>query len=159
MLSPPTVTMQSCLLTFSFSVPVHSSIFSFNDVSFSQCTSCAFLCPLLCIKRCPAFVNKFNHSHKFIQLSLALNPATFTNIIGQSCTVAQCRDIESRLGLSCQRSLKSKSWKCHCFEFRRRAADSQFSSISYFRVMYVHRFHAHNDLRVSFIKNKRDENI
>jgi hypothetical protein len=39
----------------------------------------AHLCSPLCIKRCPAFVNTFNHSHKFVQLSLALNPATFTN--------------------------------------------------------------------------------
>jgi hypothetical protein len=34
---------------------------------------------LLCIKRCLAFVNTFNHSHKFVQLSLVLNPARFTN--------------------------------------------------------------------------------
>jgi hypothetical protein len=33
----------------------------------------------LCIKRCPAFVNTFNHSHEFSQFRLALNPATFTN--------------------------------------------------------------------------------
>jgi hypothetical protein len=39
----------------------------------------ALLCSPLCIKRCPAFVNTFNHSHKFVQLRLALNPATFTN--------------------------------------------------------------------------------
>jgi hypothetical protein len=35
---------------------------------------------VLRIKRCPAFVNTFNHSHEFVQLSLVLNPATFTNI-------------------------------------------------------------------------------
>jgi hypothetical protein len=39
----------------------------------------ALLCPPLCIKRCPAFVNTFNHSHEFVQLSLALHLATFTN--------------------------------------------------------------------------------
>jgi hypothetical protein len=27
----------------------------------------------------PVFVNTFNHSHEFVQLSLALNPAMFTN--------------------------------------------------------------------------------
>jgi hypothetical protein len=33
----------------------------------------------LCIKRCPVFVNTFNHSHEFSQFRLALNPAMFTN--------------------------------------------------------------------------------
>jgi hypothetical protein len=33
---------------------------------------------MLCMKGCPASVNTFNHSHKFVQLSLALNPAMFT---------------------------------------------------------------------------------
>jgi hypothetical protein len=39
----------------------------------------ALLCLPLCIIRCPAFENTFNHSHEFVQLSLALTPAMFTN--------------------------------------------------------------------------------
>jgi hypothetical protein len=37
----------------------------------------ALLCSPLCIKRRPAFV--FNHSQKFVQLSLTLSPAMLTN--------------------------------------------------------------------------------
>jgi hypothetical protein len=33
----------------------------------------------LCIKRCPEFVNTFNHSHEVRQFRIALNPAMFTN--------------------------------------------------------------------------------
>jgi hypothetical protein len=39
----------------------------------------AFPCHHSCIKRCPAFVNTFNHSHEFSLFRLELNPATFTN--------------------------------------------------------------------------------
>jgi hypothetical protein len=53
----------------------------FNDVS---CTHMflaygAFPCHHLCIKRCPAFVNTFNHSHESSPFWLELNPAMFTN--------------------------------------------------------------------------------
>jgi hypothetical protein len=76
MLSPPPVTMQSCLLTFVHSpVPVCSSIFSYVLFHIFD----ALLLFGLRIKRCPAFVNTFNHSHEFVQLSLVLNPTTFTN--------------------------------------------------------------------------------
>jgi hypothetical protein len=76
MLSLPPVMMQSRLSTFVHSpVPVHSS--DFLQAPFHVFD--ALLLFALCIKRCPAFVNTFNHSQEFVQLSLVLNPATFTN--------------------------------------------------------------------------------
>jgi hypothetical protein len=39
----------------------------------------ALLLFALHIKRCPTSVNTFNHSHEFVQLSLASNLATFTS--------------------------------------------------------------------------------
>jgi hypothetical protein len=75
-LVPPPVMAQSCLLTFVHSpVPVCSSIFLY--VLFHVFD--ALLLFALHIKRCPVFVNTFNHSHKFVQLSLVLHPATSTN--------------------------------------------------------------------------------
>jgi hypothetical protein len=65
-----------CLLMLVHSpVPVDSSIFLYAPLHVFN----MFLLFVLRIKRCPAFVNTFNHSHVFIQFSLALNPAMFTN--------------------------------------------------------------------------------
>jgi hypothetical protein len=61
------------------SFPVMSSIFSIKWCLLYSHVSRAFLCHHLCIKRCPALVSTFNHSHEFSQFRLALNPAMFTN--------------------------------------------------------------------------------
>jgi hypothetical protein len=74
------MTTQSRLSMFVHSpVPVCFSIFLY--VSFHIFD--ALLLFALHINRCPVFVKTFNHSHKFIQLSLVLDPAMLTNKNGK----------------------------------------------------------------------------
>jgi hypothetical protein len=76
MLSLPPVMKQSCLLMLVHSpCSVYSNIFSHNLFS---CFWRTFFVHIV-YKRMPRIFNTFNHSHEFIQLSLALNPTVFTN--------------------------------------------------------------------------------
>jgi hypothetical protein len=84
MLSPPPVMTQCHLSTLLLSL--YRCILVFSCFMLFHVFN-ALLCLPLCIKRCPVFVNTFNQAHEFLQLSLASNPATFTNkkLIQQCC--------------------------------------------------------------------------